>query len=313
MNSVTLNERSRQLFGGCSEELLTETVHALSAFHRIQATDGYRLAAKEAARRLACVGLPADIRTYPADFQTTYLTQGMFRGWRCSEGWLEITTPFCERAADYSVQEMSLIQRSASLDAAQRELLIFYAPEGVQPETFCEDMHGGLLFVENNFDAWLGRAAALGACGIITCSIPEIAPVRVDLANDPQLKDAHGNLSFHAFSETQETALAGFAITPACARRLREACIALAQTHERPTARACVKSEFYDSTVENVMTFLPGQTEEEVLITAHLCHPRSSVNDNVSGVACAMEAMRVLHEQITGGCFPHRGAAFVCC
>lgn len=118
MNSVTLNERSRQLFGGCSEELLTETVHALSAFHRIQATDGYRLAAKEAARRLACVGLPADIRTYPADFQTTYLTQGMFRGWRCSEGWLEITTPFCERAADYSVQEMSLIQRSASLDAA---------------------------------------------------------------------------------------------------------------------------------------------------------------------------------------------------
>ena len=304
MNSVTLNERSRQLFGGCSEELLTETVHALSAFHRIQATDGYRLAAKEAARRLACVGLPADIRTYPADFQTTYLTQGMFRGWRCSEGWLEITTPFCERAADYSVQEMSLIQRSASLDAAQRELPIFYAPEGVQPETFCEDMHGGLLFVENNFDAWLGRAAALGACGIITCSIPEIAPVRVDLANDPQLKDAHGNLSFHAFSETQETALAGFAITPACARRLREACIALAQTHERPTARACVKSEFYDSTVENVMTFLPGQTEEEVLITAHLCHPRSSVNDNVSGVACAMEAMRVLHEQITGGMLP---------
>ena len=189
MNSVTLNERSRQLFGGCSEELLTETVHALSAFHRIQATDGYRLAAKEAARRLACVGLPADIRTYPADFQTTYLTQGMFRGWRCSEGWLEITTPFCERAADYSVQEMSLIQRSASLDAAQRELPIFYAPEGVQPETFCEDMHGGLLFVENNFDAWLGRAAALGACGIITCSIPEIAPVRVDLANDPQLKE----------------------------------------------------------------------------------------------------------------------------
>ena len=140
MNSVTLNERTWQLFGGCSEELLTETVHALSAFHRIQATDGYRLAAKEAARRLACVGLPADIRTYPADFQTTYLTQGMFRGWRCSEGWLEITTPFCERAADYSVQEMSLIQRSASLDAAQRELPIFYAPEGVQPETFCEDM-----------------------------------------------------------------------------------------------------------------------------------------------------------------------------
>ena len=73
---------------------------------------------------------------------------------------------------------------------------------------------------------------------------------------------------------------------------------------KHPTARGCVRSEFYDSSIENVMTFLLGQTEEEVLITAHLCHPRSSVNDNVSGAACAMEAMRVLHEQIEKGSLP---------
>lgn len=304
MNSVTLNERARQLYSRCSETLLTETVHALSAFHRIQVTDGYHLAAQEAASRLSRAGLLADVCAYPANLQTTYLTQRMFRGWRCSEGWLEITAPFCERAADYRMEEMSLIQRSASLDAAERELPIVYAAADVDPQTFCEDLSGCLLFAESRFSDWTERAAELGACGIITCSIPEIPPVRVALADDPQLKDAHGNLSFHVFTEAQEGALAGFNIAPACARRLREACLALAQTHARPMARACVRSEFYDSAVENVMAYIPGLTEEEVLVTAHLCHPRSSVNDNISGVACTMEAMRVLHEQIACGALP---------
>ena len=304
MRPVMLSEHSWQLLESCDEKRLTQTVHALSAFHRIQATDGYRLAAQEAASQLRRAGLECKVCAYPANFETTYLTQKMFRGWRCSEGWLEITAPFCERAADYKLEGMSLIQRSASLDAAERDLPIFYVPDDMQPEAFCEDLKGGLLFVENGFERWIGRAAELGACGIITCSIPQIPPVRVDLADDPQLKDAHGNLSFHLFSPAQETALAGFAISPACARRLKQACLAEDPRHERPTARGCVRSEFYDSTIENVMAFLPGQTEEEVLITAHLCHPRSSVNDNVSGAACAMEAMRVLYEQIEKGSLP---------
>ena len=225
MSPVTLSERSWQLLGACDEKRLTQTVHALSAFHRIQATDGYRLAAQEAASQLHQAGLSSKVCAYPANFETAYLTQKMFRGWRCSEGWLEITAPFCERAADYKLEEMSLIQRSASLDAAERELPIFYVPDDMQPEAFYEDLKGGFLFVENGFERWIGRAVELGACGIITCAIPQIPPVRVDLADDPQLKDAHGNLSFHLFSSAQERALAGFAISPACARRLNSRCV----------------------------------------------------------------------------------------
>ena len=47
--------------------------------------------------------------------------------------------------------------------------------------------------------------------------------------------------------------------------------------------------------------WIPGETQEEVLMTAHLCHPRSSVNDNASGAASAIEAMGVLQSLIDEG------------
>ena len=44
-----------------------------------------------------------------------------------------------------------------------------------------------------------------------------------------------------------------------------------------------------------------ARADEEVLIVAHLCHPRASANDNASGVAAAMEAARVLHDLTESG------------
>jgi aminopeptidase-like protein len=41
---------------------------------------------------------------------------------------------------------------------------------------------------------------------------------------------------------------------------------------------------------------LPGETDEEVLLTAHVCHP-SIANDNLSGIAVATELARTLTEQ----------------
>lgn len=41
--------------------------------------------------------------------------------------------------------------------------------------------------------------------------------------------------------------------------------------------------------------YLPGQTEDEILITSYLCHP-SMANDNVSGVVAAVEIFKQLSE-----------------
>ncbi|MDR2156986.1 MAG: DUF4910 domain-containing protein, partial [Clostridiales Family XIII bacterium] len=69
-------------------------------------------------------------------------------------------------------------------------------------------------------------------------------------------------------------------------------------------AHCVVKAHRKPSTFENVTARIPGETEEEVLLIAHLCHPRGSANDNLSGVAAALEAARALKQAIAGGLLP---------
>jgi hypothetical protein len=40
---------------------------------------------------------------------------------------------------------------------------------------------------------------------------------------------------------------------------------------------------------------LPGESDEEVVVVAHLCHPQWSANDNASGSATLLEVARTLH------------------
>ncbi len=49
---------------------------------------------------------------------------------------------------------------------------------------------------------------------------------------------------------------------------------------------------------------IPGETDAEILVVAHLCHPQPSANDNASGAAAALEAARTLQALIAGGHLP---------
>jgi len=48
----------------------------------------------------------------------------------------------------------------------------------------------------------------------------------------------------------------------------------------------CIDAELFDGSLTYGELFVPGETDEEVLITAHVCHP-SLANDNLSGIAVA--------------------------
>src|SRR5205823_5288962 len=53
-----------------------------------------------------------------------------------------------------------------------------------------------------------------------------------------------------------------------------------------------------------VTAALAGTLPGEVLVTAHLCHPRPGANDNASGAAAALEVARVLAELDREGRLP---------
>ncbi len=54
-----------------------------------------------------------------------------------------------------------------------------------------------------------------------------------------------------------------------------------------------IDTEHFDGALRMGEYFLPGESEEEVLITSYLCHPHGA-NDNLSGVAVAVELFKML-------------------
>ncbi|NYB73009.1 DUF4910 domain-containing protein [Sedimentibacter hydroxybenzoicus DSM 7310] len=288
----------------CNGHTAMDYIRKIKEFHRIQASEGYRNSAKCVADLLRSNGVHVSISKYPADGQTLCFTQKLFKEWNCQEGWLEITAPWQQRLSDFNQEEMSIIQRSSFRDFSNKDVPIIYADYKSNPDDFDISLEGALLFVENSFESWIERSTELGAAGIITVSMPEIAPVRINMSEDIQMSHAHANLSFHILSKYQEDKLCGFAISPLNGKRLREACIKLKDEGKRPTARFKVSSVLKEGAFENVDAVIPGFTDEEILMVAHLCHPRSSVNDNASGVAAAVEAMCSLNNLIENGKLP---------
>ena len=293
-----------EIYGQCQEERAFRIMKEVARHHRIQASEGYREAARASWELLKAGGLSARILSYPADLQNVCFTQRIFREWNCKEAWLELTFPWKESMACFSKEEMSLIQRSAPGDYADQDLPILYVPDEVDPESYTDSLEGKLLFVENGYECWIKRVSEEHGAAILTVSMPEIKPVRVNMSEDEELCEAHANLSFHHYTRESEGSLRGFALTPRMGRKLREICISLEEEGKYPTARFVVDSSFQNGSIENVEAWIPGESEEEILLTAHLCHPRSSVNDNASGAACGMEAMLALHHLIEKGMLP---------
>lgn len=60
----------------------------------------------------------------------------------------------------------------------------------------------------------------------------------------------------------------------------------------------CIDSSLESGSLTYAECFLPGQTEEEVLISSHICHP-SLANDNLSGISMAVALAKTLKQSPT--------------
>ena len=89
--------------------------------------------------------------------------------------------------------------------------------------------------------------------------------------------------------------LAAFSVTASQLAAL----IAAAETEAVATVEVVVDEAARAMPV--VTGLLPGAGDEEVLLAAHLCHPRPGANDNASGVAALLGAARVLAGTATAG------------
>jgi len=279
-----------------SGEAAWQLVSDLSRFHRIQASPGFRQAAQLVLRRLTQEGLQAEVLSYPADQGSQFWGWPSFQEWDCTSAELHLVAPEdrAEVLADFRACPISVIQRSTPFAGEAEVVLLKDGEEEADYDGL--DVAGKVVLTHGD----LARVRELAveqrdAVGILYDGMRTVTPVRPE----GDLADFRQYTSF--WWPPGVTTCFGFVLTPRQGQAMRR----LLEENEEPVrVRASVDSRLYDGAIEVVEATIPGETDEQVLITAHLCHPLPSANDNASGAAAAFEAARTLHALIASEQLP---------
>ncbi len=271
-------------------------------YHRIQASPGYRAAAELCHQRLTEFGVAAEVLAFPATEDTSYWGIPLFQEWSCSSATLYLVDP-PEKAcklADYSEVKCSLIQRS--IPVAEREFEVVLLEHGEDESEYRGlDLRDKVVLTKGDLDRVRELAVDRhGAAGILFDGMGDIPPVRqrIDMADVRQYK------AFWWRRPDQKKCF-GFVLSPRSGDELRALIKGRARKGQGAVrVRAEVDSRLYDGHIEVVSGLIAGQSDEEVLVVAHLCHPQPSANDNASGSAAVLELARTVQHLIDRGKLP---------
>jgi len=272
-------------------------VGKIMSYHRIQASPGFREAAKYCHRVLSKFNIEAEILSFPADGKSRYWSLDMFEEWDASEANLYITEPekYRKKLADYNDLKISLIQRSAPTEC-EAEIVILEDGENVSDYEGI-DVRGKIVLTKGDIRIIYYLAIEkFGAIGIIFDGIKEVKPIRHRM----DIPDAVQYSSF--WWHKGDKKCFGFVLSPKEGERLRELVRERIKNNKLPIrVKAKVKSKFYKGKVEVVSAIIPGETDEEIVIISHLCHPQGTANDNASGSAANLEIARTINKLINKG------------
>jgi hypothetical protein len=250
------------------DELMVH-VGLISAHDRFQASSGLEAAASIVAEAASAAGL-SDVRVdrYPADGITRWWTFQAPLSWTPLTARLEVRVDGAAcLEVDHARQPFSIATYSAAT-----------APTGVVAPMVTvagsargTDLHGAVAVVravDFTRGGFLSDLAAAGAVGFVTDAAATRGP--------------DGSLHPGRIELKPLTQLFGFSVTPD-ELTLIEHCV-----EADATAHALVAIG-RNAKMPVVSGLLPGaNAAEEIWLTAHLCHPRPSANDNASGAAALL-------------------------
>ncbi len=290
----------RKVFEELEAEVSGEIAHnyvaEISRHHRIQASPGLRDAAGYAVETLRAAGLDAEVQGYPADGEGLSWSSLMFKEWDCFDAELRLVEP-TEKArflARWSESKLSLIQRSQPTPSGGVEAEVVYIGKGEEEKDYRGlDVAGRMVLTDGDV-ARVHRLAVeqRDAAGLIYYG----TWVREPDLPEGELDDALKYTSF--WWAGGEKPAYGFVLTPRTGRWLRD----LVEESKKPVkVHARVVSSLYEGSLDNAVATIPGESDEQVVVVAHICHPQPSCNDNASGSGSAMEAARALNKLIAEG------------
>ena len=223
------------------------------------------------------------VESYPANTRTMYWANMSCQEWDCEEATLSLLEPADQAAvlADFCEAPHSLIQRSTSFEGDAGLVLL---EDGLEESEYDGlNLPGKVVLTagERGEGAQAGGGKVRGSWNYLLWNT-KIKPVREPL----DLPDALQSTSFWWSDAPGEKKCFGFTLS------YRQGLV-LAQLVKngikegKPAVRVHVKvkSRLYDGSFENVVALIRGQTPQEIVVTAHLCHPQPSANDASGSVA----------------------------
>jgi len=261
---------SKEISGENAKGLATD----VTQFHRIEISPHFREAALWCQKQLRTYGLHTELLKFRADGNTMYWSFLLPEEWKVESAIFKVEDIIW---AQWKDQKLSLIQRSSPVDV-EAEIISIETDE----EAAFKKVEGKIVYSPLPLERVAEPALHYGAKGLILSGVPRI-PMRTFF-------DISDILYYFSFNAEKGS---GFVISPEKALILRKI------LKEKPVkAKMVIKSFMYPGYVDVIDAFIPGKTEEEVLVVAHLCHPQPSANDNASGVGTIIEVARTLHTLI---------------
>ncbi len=231
-------------------------------FHRIQVTEGYNRAADRCKEIFEDNGIKTELYEYHSNGDRKHLGITTPEGWSIQKGVLTIDG---DEYANFEKEPLSIIQRSIAFEG---DVDLIYAEKE-------EDYEEGSLVFTHDFKKGRGYAQHHNCVGIVT--------------DEHRSKfEIPDSLSYHSFWGED---LCGFVVSPRVGEKLEKEL-----QKGKKNAHVEIDASLFPSKMKIVSARIEGETDEELLLIAHLCHPTPGGNDNASGVGLALELARVLNK-----------------
>ena len=274
-----------------SGEIAWHHVREISQYHRIQASPMMRESAEYVLAQLQAYGLnDAVIESFPSDGRRSYLTQLSPVPWTIEEAELWMISPRRKRLARFSEIANSLVTLSTSAD---EEGGLIDAGTGLDPAFYDSTDVRGKIVLASGYGGNVHRLAVLrhGALGVVCWN------------DRPELPDQVRYTGMWPKAGERERIRWGFNISYRTARELREM---LAGGEEVRLHATITNGILQDGTLDGVTATITGgrYPHQEIILMAHLDHPKPSANDNASGSAALLDIARAFQSMIADGRLP---------
>ena len=287
------SERRDLLHEVLSGEIAKDHVIQITRHHRIQGSRGYRASAQYVLEQLRAAGFSEDeafIESFPSDGRIDYQTWQSPSGWDIARAELRMVEPHDERIVGYPEIAMSLITYSNPGDVTAE---LVWVGSGTRDSDYDGKDVRGKFVLATGYGGSVHRLAVIkyGAAAVVAYLDDDRAKLVPDMLQYTGMWPLPEEVDHVTF---------GFNLSNRQGERLRS----MLERGQRVVMHGSVEGIGLESYyMDIVVARIEGSElpDEEIIISAHLDHPKESANDNASGSAAILDMANTLQSLIDEG------------